>query len=201
MKTAGWGKNKQEAEWCPSRRHSQPGDVVGVPSPPTVQGPPLGLNQARQSILDTKTSLLWQNAFCFSKLSSCSAFHPTVRRQRGKRLCVPSRNQKIIIQIMTHSQMPVCAKAWLPLRLIHTLVTWGNTHTLISLSFAKLPKEAIILGIAAASVSWTDSSGLLLVRVRQGNRFTKYGLWWERNTSHSSRSTSRRNTSNQSSTC
>lgn len=48
--------------------------------------------------------------------------------------------------------------------------------TLISLSFAKLPKAAMILGIAAASVSCTDSSGLLLIRVRQGKRFTKYGL-------------------------
>lgn len=45
--------------------------------------------------------------------------------------------------------------------------------TLISLSFAKLPKEAIILGTAAAKVSWTDSSGLLLVRLRHGRRFTR----------------------------
>lgn len=34
----------------------------------------------------------------------------------------------------------------------------------------------MIFGIAAASVSCTDSSGLLLIRVRQGKRLTKYGL-------------------------
>lgn len=34
----------------------------------------------------------------------------------------------------------------------------------------------MIFGIAAASVSCTDSSGLLLIRVKQGKRFTKYGL-------------------------
>lgn len=69
------------------------------------------------------------------------------------------------------------------------------------MSFAKLPKEAIILGIAAASVSWTDSSGLLLVRVRQGNRFTRYGLRRERSTCYSPRSTSMRNTSDQLRAC
>lgn len=48
--------------------------------------------------------------------------------------------------------------------------------TLISLSFAKLPNAAMIFGIAAANVSCTDSSGLLLILVKQGKRFTKYGL-------------------------
>ena len=57
------GADKQEVEWRPSRGHARPEDAVGVPALPAVQGPPLGLSQARQSSLDTKTSLLWQNAF------------------------------------------------------------------------------------------------------------------------------------------
>lgn len=51
-----------------------------------------------------------------------------------------------------------------------------DDYTLISLSFAKFPKAAMIFGIAAASVSCTDSSERLLTRVKQGKRFTKYGL-------------------------
>jgi hypothetical protein len=76
-----------------------------------------------------------------------------------------------------HSQMTAHPKALNPMTLIQGILgmfeTVGSNHTLISLSFAKLPKEAIILGTAAAKVSWTDSSGLLLVRVRHGRRFTR----------------------------
>ena len=49
-------------------------------------------------------------------------------------------------------------------------------RTLISPSLAKGPSVAMILGTAAASVSCTASSGRLLMRVRQGSRFTRYGL-------------------------
>lgn len=49
----------------------------------------------------------------------------------------------------------------------------------MSLSLAKFPKAAMILGMAAAKVSCTDSSDRLLTRVKQGRRFTKYGLHQE----------------------
>ncbi|KAG9346963.1 hypothetical protein JZ751_005890 [Albula glossodonta] len=46
--------------------------------------------------------------------------------------------------------------------------------TLISPSLAKLPNGAMILGMAAARVSCTLSSGRLLIRVRHGSRFTRH---------------------------
>ncbi|TNN44238.1 hypothetical protein EYF80_045566 [Liparis tanakae] len=65
----------------------------------------------------------------------------------------------------------------LPLRLVVLTCCCSSgisISTLISPSLAKCPKAAMTLGIAAARVSWTDSSCRLVIRETHGNRLTRH---------------------------